>query len=311
MKKLISIVILSLCFFALANEVNGGANQGKMAKQQHKSQEDDCEKRTMVPVEAFLCCTHPRLGAESPAIRLDKELLMKILDLTTVSLKITNENLSDLDGFLRGFEGYIVVGLYLFSTNITDEQLANILGRIGTNLRSLNLSYCGDLRNFSSIATCTNLQKLSISATKIDNAQLATILNKIGGSIINLDLRLCRNLRNFSSIANCTKLQKLDLTWTNITDEQLDEILSAIGGNLGILYLMFCKNLKDFVSIAKCTNLQELYLFITNITNDQLSEILMAIGGNLRKLNLSNCRNLNEEEVKRNLQQYPNISVYH
>ncbi len=61
MKKLISIVILSLCFFALANEINGARKD---------------------PAETFLCCTHPRLGAGSAVEKLDRELLERIIGLS-------------------------------------------------------------------------------------------------------------------------------------------------------------------------------------------------------------------------------------
>ncbi len=163
MKKLISTVILSLCLFSFANEISGGASQGK-GSGGSQPERPIGENRAL----ALACASHPRLGAGSVVGRLDKTLLIHILQLSAIrSLRITNEDLKDFKGLLKRIGGNIVMGLDLSWTNITDDQLVAILGATGGSLSVLRLSQCHNLANFSSIANCTNLHTLDLSWTNI------------------------------------------------------------------------------------------------------------------------------------------------
>ncbi len=141
MNKLISTLILSLSLFSFANEISGVASQGK-GSGGSQPERPIGETRAL----ALACASHPRLGVASPAALLDKSLLRYILRLSAIrSIKMTNEDLRDFGGFLERIGGNIVMGLNLSRTNITDDQLAAILGAIGEKLRELCLGFCSNL----------------------------------------------------------------------------------------------------------------------------------------------------------------------
>ena len=271
MKKLFLTIILSLSLFSLENEVKA--------------------TREITGIEAFLCATHQRLGANSPARVLPPQLRQDICNLAVEPLEITNNDLQDFNGLIELIRNRFVTVLDLTFANITNEQLACILGAIGGNLRELNLRDCRRLTDFSCIANCPRLQVLDLYNTNITDAQLARILGAIGGNLRELNLSHCGNLRDFSSIANCSRLQVLGLGGPNITDEQLAALLSAIGGTLKELNLKRCSNLTNFSCIANCSRLEVLNLEgdlirCALITDEQLANILGAIGGSLRVLSL-------------------------
>ena len=215
-----------------------------------------------------------------------------------ISLEITKKHLQPkkFESLLQFLTTHKIHTLNFSGPNINDTQLDRILKIVGNSLQSLNLFCCFELNDFSSIANCINLRKLSlVDPGKIDNAQLAWILNRIGKNLIKLNLSRYypSPFPDFSSIAKCKNLEELNLPDTRVDNSQLTEILSEIGESLISLDLSYCESrLTNFVPIAHCIKLQKLNLKRNKINAQQLSIILDAIGGSLRVLNLRYCRNL-------------------
>ena len=70
---------------------------------------------------------------------------------TPVSLEIFNARLNKFDSLMEYLSNHNVVELFLLHTNITDEQLTDILNQIGGNLKTLILLDCRNLNNFEAI----------------------------------------------------------------------------------------------------------------------------------------------------------------
>ena len=324
MKKQITTIILSLCLFSLASsgvsvEANRPvANLEGCGQSLHRYGMDrgrpkpktrvvvGCPtpeiRRVRDAAVAFLCGEHQRLGAASNAGRLDRALLIRIAQLSTLRapLKITNENLRDFDGLIKSLQQHaIITSLDLSNTDITDAQLDKLLTIAKGNLRELRLRGCR-VANFCSIATyCQCLNVLDLSDTNIGDEHLVIILEEFQDSLIELRISGCHYLVNKKElngvISSCSSLERLA---TNISGISVPEERE----NLRELDLSACESLRDFVSIANYyTNLEVLNLSGTNITDAQLYEILRAktAGGRLRRLYLRSCNYLNEEKVRR------------
>ncbi|KAL0738753.1 hypothetical protein Bca4012_014963 [Brassica carinata] len=177
------------------------------------------------------------------------------------------------------------------------------------NLKFMNLSDSGNLKELPDLSTATNLQTLDLRGC----SSLTELPYSIGNAINlrNLDLSNCSSLVEFpSSMENVTTLERLDLTGCL----HLAKLPSSIG-NLKGLYLGDCSSLVELPSSIRnslnlkafacsgCSNLVELPLYIANYPKkfnlrgcSSLRELPSSIGNitNLEELYLAECSSLVE-----------------
>ena len=255
MKKSISVIILSLGLFSLANEVKAARELTQLELEAPEvfvkvTNEDLANFEALLENLVNSSVTSLDLGET----QIVNDQLNAILQLIGARLNVLRiDSCFNLTNFIPVRDHCPkLLSLDLGNTEITGEQLGKqldvILAQIGGRLRLLNLNFC-PLNNVISTAIAThyrNLQALYLHTTFITDEQLNIILSAIEGSLIILDLHECESLTNFAPIATyCPNLQVLDLSGTNITDEQLVEILGAIGRNLRELDLIDCCNLEE------------------------------------------------------------------
>nr|BAW35447.1 disease resistance-like protein [Brassica rapa subsp. pekinensis] len=179
------------------------------------------------------------------------------------------------------------------------------------NLKLMNLSDSGNLKELPDLSTATNLQELNLYGC----SSLTELPFSIGNAINlrRLNLSHCSSLVEFpSSMENVTTVEELLLTGCS----HLANLPPSIG-NLKTLYLQNCSslvelpsslrnsfNLKTFFS-SGCSNLVELPSAIGNMTNlkelnlNECSSLVQLPSSivnltNLMKLDLSGCSSLRE-----------------
>jgi internalin A len=131
-----------------------------------------------------------------------------------------------------------------------------------TNLSTLYLGGCKQLRDVSALARLTNLSTLYLGGC----SQLSDVSALAGlRDLSTLDLSWCRRLSNVSALAGLTNLSTLNLSLC----EQLIDV-SALGRltNLSSLDLRWCKEVKDIEPVLSVLDgLERLYLHECHFDN--------------------------------------------
>ncbi len=317
MIKLVSI-ILSLYLFSFANVINGGASLRKCARQPEEQKPPTRQiarsripnKRALTSGEAFLCCTHPRLGEHSAVGRLNRELLKDILKLaySPVIIKITNEDLIEFDELIKRISFYKHVnGLDLSDTNVTNEQLDRILHAISFKVYDIDCLLNHLERTFlNEITEKINSSDLVLNKFKFVNYLIErTAISIFYGSwglftFLNLNNCTCLNLVSFiMSDFWCTNIKNLYLSMVPNIFYFLWNFLHCSCNNIITLDISGFEDCdgKTFSLMSYiCLNLRELNVSNTNINDSQLHCIIENLRS-LTSLKTVGCRNIKDDHL--------------
>jgi hypothetical protein len=151
-----------------------------------------------------------------------------------------------------------------------------------THLTSLDLSWCDQLSDISSLASMSSLTTLGLhGCSQLSNISLANM-----SSLVDLDLNGCSQLSDIS-LTNMSSLTTLNLSYCI----QLSNISLTNMSSLTTLNLSYCIQLSDLSPLANLNSLTTLNLSGCN----QLSDLspLANLNG-LTSLNLHRCRQLSD-----------------
>lgn len=222
------------------------------------------------------------LGAASDALRNLKSLKLKAIE--AVDDEVVAIILNSIDeGFLEGID-------LSSNTQLTDEVLSSIR-RIGTNLRSLQLS---GLRNLSAIA-------LEAFFTPIDDMASPPMLRK-------LDLSQCSyDEINDSVVTQAAKASSFRSLADAVNDEVVassinpENLVSEITNSLGLVHVnvsgsSISDKTMEMLAATSKSSLEELDIgFCANVSDKGLGYLVSKVGRQLSKIHVWGCAQITED----------------
>lgn len=222
------------------------------------------------------------LGAASDALRNLKSLKLKAIE--AVDDEVVAIILNSIDeGSLEGID-------LSSNTQLTDEVLSSIR-RIGTNLRSLQLS---GLRNLSAIA-------LEAFFTPIDDMTSPPMLRK-------LDLSQCSyDEINDSVVTQAAKASSFRSLADAVNDEVVassinpENLVSEITNSLGLVHVnvsgsSISDKTMEMLAATSKSSLEELDIgFCANVSDKGLGYLVSKVGRQLSKIHVWGCAQITED----------------
>ena len=242
--------------------------------------------------------------------------LLQILQLCKSTLRslnihctnVTGENLSEYKGTLPFLEN-----LDIYSNQLTNKGLLQILQLCGSTLRSLDISNTNitgeNLSEYKGTLPC--LENLDICCNQLTNKGLLQLLQLCGNTLRSLDVSganiTVENLSEYKGTLSC--LENLNMSDCRLlTNKGLLQILQLCGSTLRSLGIygtnITGENLSEYKGTLPC--LENLNMgCCKQLTDKGLLQILHLCGSTLRYLVVTNT-NTN----KKNLSEYSHIKIF-